>query len=194
MRRYLVGRRHASRTKEFYDEQNILRRYFYVIDTKGQVFQEATKHRNFVTSLKDIPFLNMLHGLLRVNSTGIFPEYPLYFPCGKELNFILPEDPHSVAGFSKLITNTSDQSRSLFFGGSGVSQTFDPSLLFCCDESGRFYHLITQHKHLRGRLGLLHPQISENLSSNIKLSDSGDSFVFCEAGNSFPIRNIAGTT
>lgn len=186
---------HSPKSKEFYEEQNVLRRYFYVIDTKGQVFQEATKHRNFVTSMKDMAFLNMLHTLLRPNTSSLFPEYPLYFPCGPEHNFVIPEDEKSVLGFSKS-SITSDGARQLYFGSSNITQPFDPAALFCCSDTGRFYHTITKHKYLKNKLGLLHPQISETLSPNIKLSEDGENFEFWDytSGTRYKIQNISSTS
>lgn len=181
---------HAAKSNEFYEEQNILRRYFYVIDSKGQVFQEATKHRNFVTCMKDIAFLNILHTLLRPNKTELFPEYPLYFPCGPEHNFVIPEDDKSVLGFSKMTVK--ENKLFLHFGSSNVSQEFDPSVLFCCSDTGRFYHTISSHKYLKGKLGLLHPQISESLSNNIKLSEDGEHFEYwdVDSGKRHKIQDV----
>lgn len=181
---------HSPKSNEFYEEQNLLRRYFYVIDTKGQVFQESTKHRNFVTCMKDLAFLNMLHSLLRPNRTTMFPEYPLYFPCGQEHNFVITEDKKSVLGFSKIITK--DNQKQLFFGNSNVTQAFDASALYCCPDTGRFYHIIQKQKHLKGQLGLLHPQVSESLSENIKLSQHGDYFEYSnEQGQKFIIKDTS---
>lgn len=180
---------HAPKSKEFYEEQNILRRYFYIIDTKGQVFQEATKHRNFVSSMKDVAFLNMLHSLLRPNTSGLFPEYPLFFPCGKEHNYVVHEDQFAVLGFSKLVSK--DQKLQVCLGGSSILQEFDPSSLYCCPNTGRFYHIIQNHKYLKNKLGLLHPQVSESLSGSIRLCDSGDYFEYTDNHNRhFKIQDI----
>lgn len=179
---------HSPKTAQFYEEQNVLRRYFYIIDLKGQVFQEATKHRNFVSSMKDVPFLNMLHTLLRPNKTGLFEEYPLYFPCGPEHNFIIHEDCRAVLGFSRFVAK--DGERLLSFGYSSNFQEFDPASLYCCSETGRFYHKIDRHKYLKGELGLLHPQASEALSSHIALNDDGQ-FEFRDTnGHCYPIQDF----
>jgi hypothetical protein len=163
----------SSRSKEFYEEQNKLRNYFYVIDSRGQVFQEATLHRNFVTSIKDGVFLNMLFNLLRTNRTGNFMEYPLYFPCGKEHNYITIDDAYASVGFSKLIT---EGKKLLQVGESSIFQEFKPQQLLYCDSTGRFYHRLSfRHKYLStGHIGLLHPQISELLSKQIQIDSKAN--------------------
>lgn len=183
---------HSAKSSQFYEEQNLLRRYFYIIDLKGQVFQEATKHRNFVSSMKDVPFLNMLHTLLRPNKTGLFEEYPLYFPCGPEHNFIIHEDNTAVLGFSRFVAK--EGKRFLSFGYSSNFQDFDPASLYCCSDTGRFYHKIDRHKYLKGELGLLHPQASEALSSHIVLNDDGQ-FEFRDSdGRRYQIQDIQPTS
>lgn len=190
-----------ARSKDFYDEQMKERNYFYVLDSKGQVFLEECKHRNFVTCLKDVVFLNMLYRLQRPNRTGLFPEIPFVSPCGTERNFMSTQDAHSAYCFSKLVPNdnvndansskqNNPETSLLFVGGSSLNQSFDPTLLSvdCC--TGYFYHRITNHRYLQGQLGLLHPTITEKLSSKISFSDLSATFQLNWNGEIFPIEEI----
>lgn len=142
-----------------------VREYFYHMDTKGQLFLADTKHRNFVTCLKDRVFLNFFFRQLRPNSTGAPPGYRLVSPCGKELNYLEIDDQRASTVFSQLTNGR------LCMGGSEVSEPFHPSLLAVDEESGRFYHKISTHRHLGGQLGLLHALLAEGLSDRISAAD-----------------------
>jgi hypothetical protein len=97
-------------------EENGYRSYFYVIDDKGQLFLNDTKHKNFVSCLKDKVFLNMFYRLLRRNqnqmathvpnqalSEYIRREFPLISPCGHERNFTRIEDSFAACVFSQFL-------------------------------------------------------------------------------------------
>lgn len=160
-----------TRSNEFYEEQNKLRRYFYVVDNRGQVFLEQTMHRNYATALRDTTFLNMLFTLLRPNQkTDIFPEKPYYFPCSKETNYVTLDDPTAAVVFARLYSDPQHTGKfRLQYGMSQKSQPFDPDSIFLSSTTGKFYHRILQHKYLCdiNRYGLLHQDIVEVLSSNI---------------------------
>ena len=154
---------------KYYEEQQVLRRYYYVIDTRGGTFLEDTIPRNIATSLKDRRFLEFFHKQIRRNTTGIHEEiYPYVSLCGKELNFILPLDPHSAFVYTELSTDN----RILYYGGrvgtvpsaesgsgsdasigkSFGSAIFDPRLLSFNSETGRLYYPIINHKYINRNL------------------------------------------
>ena len=53
-------RESKPRDESFYAKKAIDRHYFYVMDTRGQVFLEETMPRNIATCMKDIKFLDFL--------------------------------------------------------------------------------------------------------------------------------------
>jgi hypothetical protein len=216
-------------TKTFYETQaHLYRHYFYVIDTHGRVYLEDCKHRNFVTALRDQVFLRMLFALQRVNKTGLFErESPFLSPCGKEINFMRYEDSRCALVFGRLQRDgesdlqveregdqqLADQNKrltlrpddtfadySLYIGQSFLlKQAFNPSLLSMDEETGRFYHRITQHKYLSRSeslsskpeqaeenmpWGLLHPLITQQLSELLSFDEDKECFVLQWKGKS----------
>ncbi len=62
------------------------RQYFYFLDRDGVLYHDNT-------ALTDSRFLNFFFKYLRPNTTGLFEEeYPFISPCGREMNFLKPED------------------------------------------------------------------------------------------------------
>jgi len=143
------------RAASLYAAKALERHYYYAIDTRGGLFLEEARHRNVATSLKDPEFLRSFYRMLRRSEGG---EYPLVSPCGKELNHVLPEDPYSVLGFSEL-TDEGD----LVFAGGQLKERFEPAQLRWSRQSGRLYHPLLFSRHLKGQLGLLHPQLAQSL-------------------------------
>jgi hypothetical protein len=95
----------------------------------------------------------------------IAPEIPLVSLCGKELNFITPEDPLSCVVFNEL----DFQNNELLFAGGGIKQSFLPSLLCWSLSTERLYYPLTEHKHLSNEFGLIHPDIFQRLSEKIQI-------------------------
>lgn len=163
---YKRDRTPQRKSREFYVENATARNYFYLIDTRGQLFLEETEgSRNMATCLKDKNFLAFFYSQLRVNSTGTFAdEYPYVSMCGRERNFVCPQDPMSAFVFAEL----SMDGTVLFYGGAtsassvataGSGSTsdvqlgpgrvaFDPAALVYHTETGRLYHPISGHRHL----------------------------------------------
>jgi hypothetical protein len=142
------------------------RDYFYLLDCRGQLFLEDTRHRNFVTSLKDKPFLNFFYRQLRPNSSSNKLGYPVVSMCGKERNFVKVQDNIASLVFAGSFVNGDCK---LYIGQSDINQEFDPSKLYVDEETGRFYHRVEAHRHLHGTLGLLHPSISDQLACRISV-------------------------
>lgn len=182
------------KNKEFYAQEGTQhRRYYYVFDTRGQVFLEETWPRNIATSLKDKKFCNFIHTTLQKNNTGINMDYPYVSYCGKEINFVCPYDSFSSFVFKDInpslesmdyfsvpppysatdITGISVD-RDLLYGGD-IVHPFDVSKFVYMPETGRLYHSILRHKNLVDQLGLLHPVLCERLAEKIT-HVSGDIF------------------
>ena len=164
-RHFSVDRIIHPQSKEFYHNEGLKRFYFYVIDTRGQLFLEETPKRNIATCMKDISFLNFTFTHLRPNTTPHYPNIPLISKCGREVNFISPLDRHSVLGFKDLVPTKTGYE--LMYGGN-LSQPFNPEYLKYSPESGRMYHLLTDHKYCKNMLGLLHPHICQTYAKNIE--------------------------
>ncbi len=100
------------------------RQYFYFLDRDGILYHEGT-------ALTDPKFLNFFFKNLRPNTTGFFEDrYPFVSPCGKEMNFLQPEDTPIV--FSRL------ENGALFYAPT-LSVPFEPEQLRFSDE-GILYH------------------------------------------------------
>jgi hypothetical protein len=161
------------------------RKYFYVLNTRGQIFLEETTPRNIATSLKDPKFVNFMHTNLRPNDTkGGLDNYPFVTYCGKETNFVCPQDTLSAFVFRDLVTAkghpVTDISRAFespgrdevkLCYGHDIWHPFDPAELIFIPDSGRLYHRILSHKYLTGKLGLLHPFLCQQISQYIQYKD-----------------------
>jgi len=166
--RYYQDRHSAPRSKEFYEQGNSLRQYFYVMDLKGQVFLESSPSRNMATCIRDRMFLNFLIKNMQVNNTGLYPDIPYISLCGREVNFVTTIDPIAVLVFKDLLPIPSSESlngsltrdsssmiasqlglhrswdHQLIYGSS-LSQGFDPSLLAYSSSTGE----LSSTPHLR---------------------------------------------
>ncbi|KAM0755442.1 hypothetical protein T439DRAFT_320134 [Meredithblackwellia eburnea MCA 4105] len=123
------------------------RSYKYIVDIHGYLYLSSTKIRNFTSAYKDTQFLDFFYKRLRPNtptsesnSTGVSNEeaerfrgegYTYVSPCGKEINYIKPEDTPLV--FLKLTD------RGLTYGGTLV-EPFQPSKLLVDPNTGYLYH------------------------------------------------------
>jgi hypothetical protein len=142
-----------------------MRHYFYVLDLRGNIFLEESKHRNIATCIKDISFQNFMLRNLKPNYSTDFPDIPLLVKCGHETNFVTPID--SLSSFvHKELRDTE-----LKFGGS-LSQEFNPLLLRYNSISQRLYHIIINHKYLNGHFALLHPEICQYLTNHIYTAEN----------------------
>lgn len=155
--------------------------YYYNVDTRGRLYLSDVYPKNMTTSLKDKKFLDFFYKNMRINNTGISPETRYVSICANEYNFIFPDDNKSALVFTDFInknTNAIDQNYflndSLIFA-SGLLQPFDPKELFYDSVNQRLYHKITNHKNLKGELGLFHPFIAVNICDHIDF----DSFNTC---------------
>jgi hypothetical protein len=181
--------------------QQIEREYFYVMDDKGQLFLNDCKYKNFISCLKDKQFLNLFFHLLRKNNSSKYLEYPWMSPCMKEMNYLRIEDKHACCVFGSF--HQSGEEWQLKIGSSEIVQLFNPSLLSVDAETGRFYHKLSTHRHLKGFDGLLHGFISQQLSGSIRAQpltttnngdNSEDEFILNWKGTDYPIPPVRTTS
>ena len=170
--RYLstsVDRIRRPQDSNFYSSQGmVFRHYFYVIDTKGNLFLESEIYRNIATCLKDPKFLRFFYNQLRPNTNKDSvngQSFPFISPCGSEKNFVTPEDPLSCIVFTDFNPTTD----TLVYGG-GSAHKFKPSDLVFSHSTNRIYHRISEHRHLNQHLALLHSDIAQVLSERIDLN------------------------
>jgi hypothetical protein len=110
---------------QFYAEEQRMRRYYYFIDSRGELYLESSKHRNVATAIRDPKVISMMFKMMRPIRTeekeelmlalGDHPDegprslsslarrYRYVSLCGKEKNFIGNEDPMSAVGFRDLV-------------------------------------------------------------------------------------------
>lgn len=167
------------------------RTYFYIIDCRGRLFLDGTKNQNYATSLRNKIFLNFFYKQLRADNNHIHPEFPYVSPCGKELNFVRCEDITAATAFSELVKGSGENSFNSFslrIGASDLMQTFDPNKLRISRENGHLYHLLSDHRHLRksNSKGVLHPEITQQLSHQLRPTDQG--FLLSWFGAEYHIR------
>jgi hypothetical protein len=204
-------------SEEFYDEQNLHRRYFYYIDLQGRLFLENTRPKNIATSLKSAKFLRFFFSQVRPNRLPdseqeqyeSFLEYPYRSPCGKEMNFIKCADRPLV--FEDLRrqpeASVAPSGWEFVFGGGELTMPFRPDTLKISLSTGRLYHDV-ETKHFPAgdpeSIGLVRSQVAVELGRTIHLYDDdavalNDSSGNCDApvvgefeweGAMFPIRSI----
>ena len=188
------------KSSEFYSENALKRHYFYVIDTRGQVFLEETLPRNIATSMKDGKFLNFLHNSLRKNETGIHEfSHPFVSYCGKEINYVSPYDRHSAFVFKDLFcnnvvitqSNISETGTLELTYASGLKHPFDIENLVYHPTSGRIYHILSDHKHLVGHLGLLHPFLCQLLANDISWNSEEECYYILWKKNKQQLKTLA---
>ncbi len=173
----LVGSNYndSPKHRDYYEQEGKDRRYFYLLDSRGQLFLEENKFKNYATCLKDKKFLDFFFKQLRPNKTAFHSQITYISPCGNELNFLIVDDPVAPIVFSELktqdtIDNLSRRTYTLTIGGSSLEQSFDPHELTLNTSSGRMYHTIKNHKHLASKLGLLHPAVADILSEHLHIT------------------------
>ena len=166
--------------------------------TKGQ---SGSTGRNIANALKDPKFLRFFYTMLRVNSDerlAALPDesicgvdirkycaqYAYVSLCGKELNFVRPDDAASALGFSelKIMQQGAEDEEGqkgargfeLSYGGAAdLREPFDPSELSCSTSTQRLYHPLASHGRLRGQLGLLHPHLAGALTTDAQEGPDG---------------------
>jgi len=168
----------------------------------------GTSGRNITVALKDPKFLNFFFSMLKpsplfqttrseasvgfgfagacvagIDVAAYCAAYPLVSLCGKERNFLLPDDPLASLGFTDL---SADGTALLY--AAGLAEPFSPDLLLYGRETGRLYHAVSTHKRLKGRLGVLHPHLAQRVIAD--LSEAGDSLTFSWAGRKHILRTF----
>lgn len=181
IRKYAQQDRECTpRPDNFYEEENIKRNYYYVMDLRGQLFVENVV-RSVATSMKDAKFLDFMFKNLQWNNTGINADIPFVTYCGKEKNFVTPMDANSAFVFKDMIVpKMCCIPYQLYYAGTSA-QEFDPALLAFSPATGRMYHQILGHKHLSTPssvvYGLLHVNITSQCLSHrlvFEKDDKGD--------------------
>ncbi|KAI9359595.1 hypothetical protein DFJ73DRAFT_957413 [Zopfochytrium polystomum] len=112
------------------------REYFYHIDIHGYLYLHDTVPKNFVTSFKDLRFLDFFFSRLQLNDSGRHPEYKYLSPCGPEFNYVQSEDAPIV--FTDL-RQAGNGSHTLTWAGN-LTVPFDPASLHVSARTGRLFH------------------------------------------------------
>lgn len=188
-----------QRDPGFYSDEAIKRRYYYVVDTRGQLFLEDTKHRNIATCLKDNKFLKFFYSQLQKTPEHLVSiadddidrsPYRYVSFCGKEINFVCPDDHASCLVFSEIVTSndprTGLERDYLLYAGDTMKQSFYPNLLRI-SEVGRLYHPTVDHKKLPHDMGLLHPHLAQSLDLRMT---SLETFTVHYKGTEYPINSL----
>lgn len=150
------------RSEEFYASEGIKRRYYYSIDLRGRLFLESVKHRNVATEMKDLKFLRFFYTMMEKNvDSSSADNYKWISKCGKEINFIHCDDSRSSVGFTEIVKEAGSAGAFLIYGKGSMKSPFSSDSLRYCEESGRMYHPVLQHKRLSKdeAYGLLHPEL-----------------------------------
>ena len=113
--------------------------------------------------------------------------YPLVSLCGKERNFLLPDDPLASLGFTDLGDRAGEYV--LFYAGGALSEPFDPASLRFRQDSGKLYHTISGHKHLQGRHGILHPHLAQHILVDLVENEDG-SLTFSWRGRTHELQTF----
>jgi hypothetical protein len=168
------------------------------IEKREQVKQSnsGSTGRNITTALKDAKFLKFFYTMLRPNTkkyqqSHIIEEvdydntdlktyiekYPFVSLCGTERNFMMCDDTRAALGFTELQRQHQEEGddapETLIYGGAAnMSEPFKPDQLMY-SEDGKVYHPITQHKRLKGQLGLLHPHLAANMIADATVGADG---------------------
>lgn len=190
-----------------------LRRYFYECDLYGRLYLEGVKRKNIATCLKDDKFINFFYKQLKptsflrthpkwVNLTTDFvtveleEQYPYVSICGKELNFLKPEDVPIV--YTKLLPTTAtttstkeNNSQKPLFQlsyGASLKVPFDPSALHLCTKKGYLYHPVPSVKQC-GTLGLISsPLVLSEFQQSLSFEESGVFFHF--EANHYQVKQV----
>lgn len=152
------------RSEAFYEEENIKRNYYYVMDLRGQLFVENIV-RNIATSMKDVKFLDFMFKNLQMNNSGFNSNIPFVTYCGKEKNFVTPIDCNSAFVFKDIVApKMPGLPYQLLYGGT-LTEEFDPSRIAFSRETGRMYHEIRGHKHLSNPGQMMFGLFNVNITS-----------------------------
>jgi hypothetical protein len=159
----LEDRKRIPKTNAYYHEEGTHRRYYYTIDTRGHLFLESAKVRVFATAFRDKKFLNFFFRKLEPNKyKDLHPDIPYMSLCGKEINFVTPDDPLSSLVFTSL-----DEDGHLRYGDGTMTERFDPLKLYWSTRTYRMYHAVDEHPKLIKEMGLLHPVLADRIAENI---------------------------
>jgi Domain of unknown function (DUF4505) len=107
---------------------------------------------------------------MRANSDSSTAEtYPFISPCGKEVNYVTPEDPRSALVF----VDFDRSAGKLMYPGDVAQEEFSALKLSFHPETGRLYHSISAFPRLNGCRGLLHPELCQRFAEWISVDDDG---------------------
>ena len=98
--------------------------------------------------------------------------------CGKEVNYIAHADRLSPFTFRDKLSAVGNSGDTVLCYAGTLTQPYRPELLAFHPETGRIYHQITNHKHYRGKFGLLHPHLCLELGESITYDDDAACYVF----------------
>jgi hypothetical protein len=188
-------RKILPKDQDYYAENAEQRRYFYVLDTRGQIFLEETMPRNIATCMKDVKFLNFMHRTMRPNNTGQhLSTHPYVSFCGKEINYVSPVDKYSSFCFKDLSPYQADGPPPELMYGSNLVHPFAVENLFYQPITGRIYHKIVDHKYLTGHLALLHPFLCQRLATDISWDATKSKYCIKWEGTVYELDTPSGSS
>jgi hypothetical protein len=175
-----------SSLASFYADEGLARRYYYLLDSRGQLFLQSSKHRNFATSIRDAKVLSLFFRMMRpikkqevsllasIDTCNPSSSYRWVSVCGKETNFVATEDEIASVGFTDLDGTSGD----LLYAAGQLSEPFDPDMVHIASSTGRLYHPVNNHRFLKGTWGLLHPSLAQKLMMTASVQADTYSFEF----------------
>lgn len=177
----------------------MIRQYFFYLDSRGLLFLQDTKHKNFVSSIKDRKILNFFFKQLQVNNTNQYLNIPYVSKCGKELNYLATEDSYAPLVLTPFHDNISDikigqnekqRFETMQICHSDLSVQFNPKNLRICSTQGRLYHLLNENDHiyLNSHFALLHPILAQDISQFLIYDN--DKYKFSINGETYDISEI----
>jgi hypothetical protein len=179
----LQDRKRVPKSKEFYHTEGNERRYYYTIDTRGHLFLESSKIKLFATAFRDAKFLSFFYRRLEKNlHKDEYSEFPYISLCGKEINFVTPEDPLAPVVFTTL----DETEENLIYAGGQFTEPFNPENICWSTRTLRIYHSLLHHPRLKGEVGLLHPFLADSLANKIVWA-SGEQYI--DGNNKFEWKN-----
>lgn len=160
------------------------RLYFYTLDTHGQLFLTSAPHKNFISSYKDVAFLDLFFRRLRpltvaeVEAQGDEEKrYRWVSECMGERNLVESEGGVPIV-FTAVAPSSSTGELELTVCGGRTKVNFEPDKIGM-SEDGYVFHRLPQDRWAKlGQWGLIGGRVvTEGLGGELREGlESGDGF------------------